>query len=103
MEDVFQTIEHVTRSEEQNRAFFNSNLEPSKPPMQVNEMSYGKAMWQYKSDCTNNGQPHPAQFSNTFRENNKQPRGLFTKSPGQQAYKHGPKKIGCYNCEGNTW
>ena len=100
IEDVFQTIEHVTRCQEWNRAFFNPNLEASKPVIQVNEVSYGKATWQYKSDHPNNGQPHPVQFHNTFRENNKQPRGPFRKSPGQQAYKHGPKKIMCYCCEG---
>ena len=99
MEDVFQIIEHVTRSEEQNRAFFNPNLKASKPVIQVNEVSYGKAMQQYKPDFSGNGQPHPAQFHNTFRENNKHPRGPFQKSPGWQAYKHGPKKIVCYYCE----
>ena len=82
MEDIFQTIEHITRSKEWYRAFFNPNLETSKPVIQVNEVSYSKAMWQYKSDHPNNGQPHPTQFNNTFRENNRQPRGLFRKSPG---------------------
>ena len=100
MEDVFQTIDCVTRSEEQYRAFFNHNLETLMPVIQVNEVSIGKATWQYKSDHPNNGQPHPAQFNNTFRENNRQSRGLFRKSPGQQAYKHGPRKIVCYYCEG---
>ena len=33
-------------------------------------------------------------------KNNTQPRGPFRKSPGQPAYKQGPKKILCYNCEG---
>ena len=92
MDNVFQTIEHITRSEEQNRAFFNPNLETSKPVMQVNEVNYSKNMWQYKSDHPNNGQPHPAWFNSTFRENNKQPKGPFRTSPGQQAYKQGPKK-----------
>ena len=98
IEDVFQTTEHITMSKEWNRAFF--NLEALKPVIQVNEVIYSKAMQQYKSDPTNNGQPCPVQFHNTFRENNKQPRGLFRKSPGQQAYKHTPKKIVCYYCEG---
>ena len=100
MEDVSQTIEHITRSEEWNRAFFNPNLETSKPVMQVNEVSYGKNPWQYNSDHPNNGQPHPVWFNNTFRENNKQPRGPFRKSPEQQTYKHGPKKIVWYYCQG---
>ena len=43
MENVFQTIEHVTRSEEQNRAFFNPNLEVLKPAIQVKEVSHSKA------------------------------------------------------------
>ena len=69
------------------------NLEALRPVIQVNEVSYSKAMQQYGSDHPNNNQPHPAWFHNTFRENNKQPRGPFRKSPGQSAYKHGPKKI----------
>ena len=80
MEDVFQTKEHITRLVEWNRAFFNPNLETWRPTMQVNEVSYGKATWQYKSDCPHNGQPHPAQFNNIFRENSKQPRGPFGKA-----------------------
>ena len=76
------------------------NLEASKPVIQVNEVSYSNVTWQYKPDHSSNGQPHPAWFHNNFRENNKQPRGPFRKSPGWQAYKHGPKKIVCYYCEG---
>ena len=49
-EDVFQTIEHITQSEEWNGAFFNPNLETLKPVMQVNKVNYSKAMWQYKLD-----------------------------------------------------
>ena len=82
MEDVFQTINHVTRSEEQYKVFFNPNLETSKPVIKVNEVSYSKGMLQYKSDHPYNGQPHPAQFNNTFRENKRQPRGPLRKSPG---------------------
>ena len=44
---------------------------------------------------------NPAQLlHNSFRENNKQPRGPFRKSQGQPANKHGPRKILCYYCEG---
>ena len=50
IEDIFQTIDHITRSEEWYRAFFNLNLETSKPVIQVNKVSYGKDIWQYKSD-----------------------------------------------------
>ena len=71
MEDVSQTTEHITRSEEWKRVFFNPNLEASKLVIQVNEVSYGKAIWQYKSDHSNNGQPHPAWLHNNFRENSK--------------------------------
>ena len=35
--------------------FLNPNLETSKPVIQVNEVSYGKATWQYKFDHPNNG------------------------------------------------
>ena len=76
------------------------NLETSKLVIQVNEVSYGYAMQQHKSDHPNNGYPHTLWFNNTFRENNRHPRGLFRKRPGQQAYKHGPKKVVCYYCEG---
>ena len=45
MEVVFQTIEHIIRSEEWYRAFLNPNLETPKPVIQVNEVSYGKTTW----------------------------------------------------------
>ena len=92
MADVFQTIELITKLEKQNRVFFNPNLETLRQTMQVNEVNYGKATWQYKSDHPHNGQCHPAEFNNTFRENNKKPRSPFSKSPEHQAYKHGPKR-----------
>ena len=63
-------------------------------------MSYCKATWQHKSDYPNNDQPCPAQFNNTFREKNRYSKGLFRKYPGQQAYKHGPKKVVFYYYEG---
>ena len=100
MEDVIQTIRYVIRSEEWNRAFFNPHLEASRPVIQVNEVSYSKAMWQYGSNCPNNNQSYPVQFHNTFRKNNKKLRGPFRKSPGQPAYKHSPRKIWCYYCDG---
>ena len=50
IEDVIQTIDCVTRPEEENRALFNPNLEASRPVIQVNKVSYGKATWQYMSD-----------------------------------------------------
>ena len=35
MENIIQTIQQVTRSQEWNRAFFNPNLEVSRPVIQV--------------------------------------------------------------------
>ena len=63
MEDVIQTIDHVTRSEEWNRAFFNTNLEASRPVIQLNEVSYSKATWQYRSDHPNNSHPTKQSFT----------------------------------------
>ena len=100
MEDVIQTIEQVTRSEEWNRAFINPNLEALRPVIQEHEVNYGKTTWQHGSNHSNNNQPHPAQLCNTFRENNKQPRGPYRKSLEQPDYKHGPKKIMYYYCKG---
>ena len=42
MDNVIQTIEWVTRSEEWNRPFFKPNLEALRPDIQVNEVSYDK-------------------------------------------------------------
>ena len=99
MEDVFQTIECITRSKEQYGAFLNPNLETMQPVVQVNELSYSKANWHSKCDQSNSGQPHPVWFSNNFRDTNRHQRGLFKKSPGQQHYKHSPRKLTCYYCE----
>ena len=100
MEDVFQTIEHITRSKEHYRAFFNPTLETMQPVIQVNEVSYSKASWHSKYDGSNSGQSHPVQFSNNFRDTNRHQRDSFKKSPRQQHYKHSCKKLMCYSCEG---
>ena len=39
MEDDFQTVEYITRSEERYSVFFNPNLETMKPVIQVNEVN----------------------------------------------------------------
>ena len=62
MEDIIQTIERVTRSEEQNKTFFNPKLEVLRPVIQVNEVSSHKAMGQYRSNCPNNNQPTQCGF-----------------------------------------
>ena len=80
MKDVFQTIEHITRSKVWHRAFFNPNLETVKPIIQVNEVSYGKTTWHNKFDWSNSGQPHPVWFNNTFRDTSRHPRGSFKKA-----------------------
>ena len=49
---------------------------------------------------SNNGQPHPVQFSYKFRDTNKHPVGSIKKGLGQLHYKHIPKKFTCYYCEG---
>ena len=84
MEDVFQTIEHITMSEEGYRTFSNPNLETSKPVIQVNEVYYDNAPQQHRTDHPNNGQPHPTQFI-IISGKNSHPRGPLRKSPGQQA------------------
>ena len=45
IEDVIQTIEQVTTSEEWKRAFFNPNLEAVRPVIQVNDVNYSKTTW----------------------------------------------------------
>ena len=55
MEDVFQPIDHVTRSEEWNWAFFKPNFKTVQPVMQVNEVNYSKATRHNMVDQSNNG------------------------------------------------
>ena len=50
MEDVFQTIDHVTGSKEWNRAFFEPNLETVQPVIQINKVHFGKATRHNTSD-----------------------------------------------------
>ena len=83
MEDVFQTRNHVTRSKEQNRELFKPNFETVHPVIQVNKVNYGKATRHNMFEWLNNGQPHPAQFSNNFRDTNRHPRGSLKKGLGQ--------------------
>ena len=75
MEDIFQTIEPINKSEEWYRAFFNPNLERMQPIVQVNGVSYGKANWHRKYDWSNSGQPYPVRFSNNFKDINRHQRG----------------------------
>ena len=42
MEDIFQIIDHVIRTEEWNREFFKPNFKPAQPGLQVNEVNLGK-------------------------------------------------------------
>ena len=100
MEDVFQVIDCVTRSKEQNRVFFKPNFETAQPVLQVNEVNCGKATGHSTLDWSYIGQPHQAQFSNYFRDTNRHPRGSLKKGQGQQLYKHSPRKLTCYYCEG---
>ena len=100
MEDVFQMINHVTRSKEQNRAFFKPNLETTEPVIQANEVGYGKATSDNTLDWSFNGHRHQVQFSNNFRDTNRHPRGSLKNGQGQQHYKHSPRKLTCYYCMG---
>ena len=100
MEDVFQTIDHVTSSKEQNRVFFKPNFETAQPVIQVNDVNYVKATRCNMLDWSYNGQPHQMWFSNNFRDTNRYPRGLLKKGLGQLHYKHSPRKLTCYCCEG---
>ena len=101
MEDVFETINHVTRSKEQNRTFFKSIFNLAQAVLQVNEVDFGKAIRHHNTlDQSYNDQPHQVWFSNNFRDTNRQPRGPLKKGQGQQHYKHSPRKLTCYFCEG---
>ena len=92
MEDVFQTIDHVTRSKERNRAFFKPNFEIVQPVIQVNKVNYGKATRHNTFNWSNNGKPNSVQFSNNFRDTHKHPLGSIKKGLGQLNCKHSPKK-----------
>ena len=100
MEDVFKIINWVTRSEKQNRAFFKPNFKTVQPVTQVNEVNYGKTNRHNMLDQSYNGQHHQVWFSKNFRDTNRHPRALFKKGQRQLHYKHGPRKITCYYCEG---
>ena len=101
MEVVFQMIDHVTRSKEQNRAFFKCNFKPVQPGLQVNEVNLGKTTrYNQTSDQSYNGHSHKVWFSNTFRDNNREQRCPLKKGQGQQHYKNGSKNLSCYYCEG---
>ena len=100
MEDVFQMIDCVTRSKEQKRAFFKPNFETAQPVMQVNKVNYSKATKCNMLDWSYNGQSNQVWFSNNFRVTNRHPRGSLKKGQGQQHYKHSPRKLTCYYCEG---
>ena len=101
MEDIFQTIDHVTRSKEWNRAFFKPDFEPVQPGLQANEVNLGKtSRYNQTHDGSYNGHSHQVWFINNFRDNNRQQRGPLKKCQGQPHYKNGPKKLTCYYCEG---
>ena len=81
---------------------YSSNLIwTSKPVIQVNEVNYSKATRHHHTlDWSYNGQPHQVWFSNNFRDTNGQPRSPLKKGHGQQHYKHSPRNLTSYYCEG---
>ena len=94
------SINHVTRSEEQNRAFFKTNFKTVQPVTQVNKVNYGKSTRHNMLDQPYDDQPRQLQFSNNFRDTNGHPKGSLKKGPGQLHYKHNLRKLICYYCEG---
>ena len=101
MKDDFQMIDHVNRIKEQNGAFFKPNFKTVQPSLQINEVNLGKATrYQKAYDWLHNGHSCQAQFSNNFRDNNRQQRGPLKKGQGQLQHKNGPKKMTCYYWEG---
>ena len=100
MEDVFQTMDHDTGSEEWNRTFFQPNFETAQPVIQVNKVNCIKSTRHNMLDQSYNSQPHQVQFSNDFRDTNRHPKVSLKKGPGLLHYKHSPRKLTCYYCEG---
>ena len=101
MENVFQMIGHVTSTEDWNWVFFEPNSEPVQIGLQVNEVNLGKnTRYDQTYDQSQNGHSHQVQFSDSFRDNNRQQRGPLKKGQGQLHYKNSPKKITCYYCQG---
>ena len=100
MEDAFQMIYHVTRSKEQNKVFFKPNFETTQLLIQVNEVNYGKATRHSTLDQPYNSQPCQAWFSNNFRDTKRYPKHSLKKGTGQVHYKHSPRKLTHYYCEG---
>ena len=101
MEDVFQMIDHVIRTKKWNSAFFKPNFELVQPGLQVNQVNLGKTTrYNQTYDWSHNGHSYQVQFSNNFRDNNRQQRGPLKKGQGKLHYKNSPKKLTCYYCEG---
>ena len=81
--------------------FVKPNIRSMQPTVQINEVNYSKATRHLNTlDHSYYGQPCQVQFSNNFRDTNRQPRGLLKKGQRQQHYRHHPRKLVCYFHEG---
>ena len=101
MEDVFNTIDHISRTEDRNKIYLKSNFElvPHITKKWVQEVSTGKNPGQNPTHKTYDGPSHRSQYSYSFRD-----RGSSSSQPHRSHSSYQPnksqRKMKCYYCEG---
>ena len=104
MEDFFQTINHITRTEEKIKVYCEPNFEPMPQVSKerVHEVSFGKytkanlLVKTYNSNSQCN-----MQYSSNFRDGGKHHSSQFHKDQSKQPYSIcGSRKLECYYCQG---
>ena len=102
MEDVFQTINHITRTEEKTKAYYEPNFEPMPQVSKerVHEVCFSKYTKPNSPVKAYNNSQHNNQYSSNSRNGSKQHSGHFHVDQCRHQYKHRPGKLECYYCEG---
>ena len=104
IEDVFQTIHHMIKTEEKTKAYSepNSDLVPLMPTVSMHEVSLGKCakpkpiVKTYHSNLNSN-----MQYSSNYRDDGIYHNSQYCKDQGKPKYgTHGPRKLECYYCQG---
>ena len=95
MQEVFNTINHITRMEERTKIYLEPNFESV---LQVSKDTRGKYRWKKPSRKTYNG---PQCTNSNFRSSSRQYNSQLHRDQGSYQPNSGERKLACYYHKGN--
>ena len=102
MEDVFDTISYIGRTEDRNKIYSDSNFEsvPQVSTEWVQEVSTSKYTRQNPTKKTYNGPNHRSQNDSSISNRNRQYNSQPCRDKGSFQPNQGQRKLICYYCDG---